>query len=395
MVQVPTHYVGREQALVKHIFLKQYLDSLVHKIASVFDEVVYVDGFSGPWKSGSESYADTSFGIALKALTDAQQSWASMAHRPRTVRMTAHLVEREDGPFQELSGIGSHFPAVRVVPHHANFLNIAPMIAAAIPLRAFSFVFVDPKGFFDLAALKPLISRNLCEVVFNLMFDYGNRFTQLPSMAPTYDKLFPGVDWHSRFAAARDNRAATPQDRKAAFLSCFKEALRNVGGFEYIADVDIQYPGKERTFYFLVYGTRRPPGIEVFRDCQLKALEVQSSISGVKKIEAAEARGQLELLSSMNEMREDPRLTFLRREKADAKRMLIESIPPQPNVVRWGHLWAKVLSEHAVRRTELGKMAGELRKAEIIHFPEWTAGKRVPNDEYRVSRGKNWSPGVL
>ncbi|WP_444854877.1 three-Cys-motif partner protein TcmP [Sphingosinicella sp.] len=376
---------------MKHIFLKQYLDSLVHKIASAFDEVVYVDGFSGPWKSSGENYTDTSFGIALKALTDAQQSWANMAHRPRNVRMTAHLVEREDEPFQELSGIGSHFPAVRVIPHHKDFLNIAPTIAAAIPSRAFSFVFVDPKGFLDLAALKPLISRNLCEVVFNLMFDYGNRFTQLPSMAPTYDRLFPGVDWNSRFAAARDDSAATPQGRKAIFLACFKEALRNIGGFEYIADVDVQYPGKDRTFYFLVYGTRRPPGIEVFRDCQLKALEAQSSIAGVKKIEAAQARGQLELLSSMNEMREDPRLAFLRSEAANAKRMMVGSIPAPPKTVQWGHLWAKVLSDHAIRKTELNKIAAELRKADVLHFPDWIPGKRVPDEEYGVARGQNWS----
>lgn len=309
--------------------------------------------------------------------------------------MTAHLVEREHESFQELSGIGSHFPAVRVTPYHADFLSIAPTVAAAIPPRAFSFVFVDPKGFFDLAALKPLISRNLCEVVFNLMFDYGNRFTRLPSMAPTYDKLFPGVDWHSRFAAVRDNPAATPQDRKAAFLACFKEALRNVGGFEYVADVDIKYPGKDRTFYFLVYGTRRPSGIEVFRDCQLKALEAQSSISGVMKIEAAQARGQLELLSSMNEMREDPRLAFLRCEKANAQRMMIGFVPASPSTIRWDQVWPRVLSEHAIRRTELGKVAAELRKAKVLHFPDWAAGKRVPDDDYRVTRGDRWSPDEL
>src|SRR3954469_17979299 len=63
------HYAGREQTLVKHHFLKHYLERLIHKIASAYDEVVYVDGFSGPWQHRGEAFEDTSFGIALRALT--------------------------------------------------------------------------------------------------------------------------------------------------------------------------------------------------------------------------------------------------------------------------------------------------------------------------------------
>lgn len=96
----------------------------------------------------------------------------------------------------------------------------------------------------------------------------------------------------------------------------------------------------------------------------------------------------------MNEMREDPRLAFLRCEKADAQRMMIGLVPAPPNTIRWSHLWARVLSEHAIRRTELSKMAAELRKAEILHFPDWAAGTRVPDDGYRVARGDKWSPDV-
>jgi hypothetical protein len=61
-------YAGREQAWVKHYFLGNYLERLVHKVAASFDTIVYVDGFSGPWKSEAEDFADTSFGIALEAL---------------------------------------------------------------------------------------------------------------------------------------------------------------------------------------------------------------------------------------------------------------------------------------------------------------------------------------
>ena len=38
-----TDYKGREQSYVKHIFLERYLESLVHKTASAYGHVVYVD----------------------------------------------------------------------------------------------------------------------------------------------------------------------------------------------------------------------------------------------------------------------------------------------------------------------------------------------------------------
>ena len=44
-------YVGREQSYVKHVFLERYLETLVHKTASKYPHIVFVDGFAGPWQS--------------------------------------------------------------------------------------------------------------------------------------------------------------------------------------------------------------------------------------------------------------------------------------------------------------------------------------------------------
>ena len=68
-------YAGREQSYVKHVFLERYLEALVHKTASKYSNIVYVDGFAGPWQSANEQFHDTSFGIALAALRNAKASW--------------------------------------------------------------------------------------------------------------------------------------------------------------------------------------------------------------------------------------------------------------------------------------------------------------------------------
>ncbi len=51
----PEFYRGREQTYLKHFFLEKYLERVAWNILSFRDEFVYVDGFSGPWKSEDEA----------------------------------------------------------------------------------------------------------------------------------------------------------------------------------------------------------------------------------------------------------------------------------------------------------------------------------------------------
>jgi three-Cys-motif partner protein len=64
-------YVDREQTQAKHFILKRYLQALAFKVLRHWD-IAYVDGFSGPWKSETTDFADTSFMIAIQVLKDAQ-----------------------------------------------------------------------------------------------------------------------------------------------------------------------------------------------------------------------------------------------------------------------------------------------------------------------------------
>ena len=385
---VPPEYTGREQAYIKHLFLRQYLGRLVHKIGSFADQIVYIDGFSGPWMSGAEDYGDTSFSIALKALTEAQTSWSRMPGRPRQVRMHAHLVERDEGPFQQLKTIGSHYPAVSVTPYHEDFLNVVGAIANAIPRGAFSFLLVDPKGFaLDMARLKPLLDRDRSEVVFNFMFDFANRFTSLKQLQATFDRLFVGVDWRGELDQLEENSGTTPDERKQAFLRWFKQAVRNVGGFRYVADVEIRYPGKGRTFYYLVYGTRKPAGIEVFRDCQIKALEEQALVAGRMHVQALAANGQGFLFGPPEPPRDRRLDAALEREQAAAREMLLKIVPGDGRSIPWEQVWPAVLSEHVVSRRGLGRIAAELRKEGRLAIPAWSSDrKQVPEEGYRLSR---------
>ena len=403
MLPDPANYVGREQAYVKHYFLARYLERLIFKIASAYDEVIYVDGFSGPWQDTDERFQDTSFGIALSTLRRAKQAWATVGNPGlrRQVQMTAHLVERDGVAFARLRALQSMFPDVRVVPHHGDFTGIAPKIADSLSPRAFAFVFVDPKGWkVDLSAISPLIARDNCEVVFNFMFDFINRFalSDDAGISGQLDRLIPGRDWRSRIRAIDKQEQAGagavagysgPDARKGVLVEEFRKALGEAGRYRYVADVDVLRPTKDRTLYFLIYGTRRPQGVEVFRDCHVSSLEQQSDIRGRRKLEGREKEsGQKELLTSTNQMGPDRSMVSLLREEQRARQLLHNLVPSEGPGIRWDTIWPEVLTRCVIRLTALKRIANEDRKAGILDFPGWPTGtKRTPEDGYLVRRG--------
>jgi site-specific DNA recombinase len=140
-------YKGREQSYVKHVLLEQYLETLVHKTASAYPRIVYVDGFAGPWQNSNEQFEDTSFGIALRALRRAKASWKAIG---RDVKMTALLVEKNAAAYKQLETLPPKFPDVAVVPLNGDFISLIPTILTKIPTDAFAFFLLDPKGWVPL-----------------------------------------------------------------------------------------------------------------------------------------------------------------------------------------------------------------------------------------------------
>lgn len=104
-------YEGREQALVKHTFLDKYMPAQIPKVVSWAENFVYVDLFAGPWQSKSGDYSDTSFGIALRRMSEAK---AKQAELFRSVKMNAHLVEKNPENYAELMEAVKRFPDVEI-----------------------------------------------------------------------------------------------------------------------------------------------------------------------------------------------------------------------------------------------------------------------------------------
>jgi three-Cys-motif partner protein len=382
-------YAGREQSYVKHVFLENYLESLVHKTASAYPHIIYVDGFAGPWQSANERLEDTSFGIALSALCKAKESWKQMG---RNVRMSAHLVERDATAYARLAEVPKRFPDASVSTYSGDFVRLIPTILKVIPSDAFTFFLIDPKGWrIPLLQLAPLLSRANSEVIFNFMFDFINRAVNIgdTNIVAGLNELIPQGDWRSKItkAEAQGGGNLTPEARKKVLVGAFTESLGKLGNYRFVAETTILRPLKDRPLYCLCYATRHPRGIEVFRDCQVKALEEQSATRAAVKLQhAAKTSGQAEMFGSLHDMGPDELNAFLAGERREAERSLLELTPQRPRAIRYETLWPEVLARHIIRRPQVNELAVKLRKAQELEFPDWEKGKRVPQPSYRTWR---------
>lgn len=380
-------YSGREQAYVKHYFLSTYIERLVHKVAGSFAQVVYVDGFSGPWQSADEDFSDTSFGIALLALRAAKVSWSKL---DRQVQMKALLVEKSPKAFRALEGLQAKYPDVQIKAFNADFRGTIDQLLAEIPTSAFAFLLLDPKGWkIPMEQIAPLLRRPNSEVLFNFMFEFVNRAASMstPATVAGLDELLPIGRWRENLAMVgaglSEERAAA---RKTVLIDAFREVLRELGDYRYVAEVPVLRPVRDRLLYSLIYATRSATGIEVFRDSQIKTLTEQDTVRSATKAKASRTAGQSEMFGTPEEMGPDLTQQFLRGERAAAPRALVEIAPIAPATISWGQLWPQVLALHAVRRTELNGIAVKLRNEGRLLFPDWQPGKRVPQAVYRVQR---------
>jgi three-Cys-motif partner protein len=116
------NYTNREQSYIKHCLLEEYLPEWAYKVGSTWNELVYVDGFAGPWQTVDADYADTSFGMATQALQHCQ---TGLRARGRDLRLISILVDQDKKAFEELKRFAAaqSKPGFMVNALHGQFIG--------------------------------------------------------------------------------------------------------------------------------------------------------------------------------------------------------------------------------------------------------------------------------
>lgn len=272
-----TAYAGREQTFAKHFVLRRYLQALAFKMlqAQPNRPFLYIDAFSGPWRSGTERREDTSFSIALNVLSDVVQSLRGKGLSPQ---VRAVFVEKDKRAFTELEEAVRSFPLVGATVFNGTFESKVSEIASTVG-EAFAFTFVDPKGWsgMPLPAMRALLHGRHREALVNLMAYAIGRHVEdgRASVRGGFDTLFGDERWWDDYQMLKSEMG----NGEAAFRMLYLRRLQTTCGYKYATTTRIRWPGKDRTYFYLAYGTNSPAGIEAFRQTEKACVAEQEEVA--------------------------------------------------------------------------------------------------------------------
>ena len=95
-----------------------------------------------------------------------------------------------------------------------------------------------------------------------------------------------------------------------------------------------------------------------------------------------EQSNQAEMFDSMLDMAPDRTERRLEDKKVKAAKLVRKLLPLSPDHMPYRRLWASVLAECIVKRTDVNAICGAMKKAGELASPDWGPGKRVPKDQY-------------
>ncbi len=376
-------YDGREQTKAKHFILRRYLQALAFKVLN-FTDVTYVDGFSGPWETRTESFEDSSFMISIAVLKDAQEQ---LAKRGKERKIRCFFCERDPEAFAKLQAAVApyHEPAkgFEIQTHGGEFTDAVDDIKAFIG-KSFALIFIDPTGWtgygFDL--IKPLITPRLTEVLINYMYDFINRGVAMsdPKTVASFDPILGGPNWGDRL-----DPELAKEDRGLAAEKLFRETLQATGNFDCVVSTRIYRPTIDRPHFFLTYATKDKVGLATFRDTEYKALKQQATDrAAAMERKRAELSGSADMFAGMDAAIRTERVDeFVAREKAKAEEYVLGLLAENGGEVSFGSLWFSVLQDFVLRVTNVKDVCVTLAKAGKIDNT-WGKGSAKPKDDTLV-----------
>jgi three-Cys-motif partner protein len=377
-------YEGREQSQVKHFILRKYLERFAIIIGlGRADSVTYVDCFSGPWNVRSTELKDSSFSIALAELRKAQNTCRARGHE---LMLRCFFLEENKSAYDELLAFAER------VKEHATIATKQARLQEAVPgildfIRAshtptFPFILIDPTGWtgFELDVITPLLKLRPGEVLVNFMTSFIRRFIKSPDAATqrSFDRVFGCFK-----PQLAELQKLTSEDLDDALVDAYSRLLRETGGFSHICKAIVLHPDIDSTHFHLIYATRNPAGVEVFKEAEKAAMNLQQELrAGAKSRKRTEISGP-ELFAP--EVMDDPahaanlRVRYLEKSKG-----AVAELVNVKERVTFDEVWLLAMSYPIVQEADLKQWIMEWQTRGQIRLEGLKPRQRVPQRKGRV-----------
>lgn len=276
-------YEGREQASVKHFLLESYLERLIMiTTQGGYSRVAYVDAFAGPWKSARSDLGDTSFARAIDVMEGCRVQIARQFGR--SIYFRALFVERDPARYTELKRFAEakSTDCIDITAINEDFSESAESVARWIRDDEIAFLLIDPTGWKDVISpktLAPLLRKRNVEILINVMWNFINLATGHASQDSNLKDIF-GDQFHTLIRSGEGRggrqwmRAYLDRLRGAVGVSTSTSRIR-------MAWFPVEFPSKDRVFYYLVYVTHHEKGIIVFLEESERTLHYQREVKFV------------------------------------------------------------------------------------------------------------------
>jgi len=371
-------YAGREQTLVKHFILRKYLERFAYIVGSHWEVLTYVDCFSGPWNARSDKFEDSSFAIGLKELRNARDALAKQ--RGRNVRLRCFFLEKDRAAYAKLKEFADGVTDARIetrnAPLEESILEITNFVRSG-GAKAFSFVFIDPTGWtgFEMETITPLLRLDPGEVLINFMMGHIRRFLDSPQeeTQDSFRRLFGSGSFRAKV------EGLAKLDREDAAIEEYARNAKSVGGFSFGCNAIVLHPEKDRTHFNLIYLTRNPKGIEVFKDAEKKAMEVQETARAeAQQRKRVAHKGQSELFGSKI-FHDSAHYESLRDRYLQKARSLVLRALESKRRLLYDDAWMLALSEPMSWESDLKDWIEAWRKEGRLEISGMKPRQRVPH----------------
>jgi three-Cys-motif partner protein len=376
---LPPEYHQREQTFVKHLILRGYLQKVAYHILSAWDDFTFVDGFSGPWEARSEEFSDTSFGIAIKELREVRETFRD---RGKTKNLRCIFVEKDGASFERLNGAVAEAHDLRPRAIHGLFEEKIPEVRRYVD-TSFALTFVDPTGWnIDLSRIAPLLKQR-GEVLINFMYEHFKRFVEdeRPEIRASYDKPFGGLPWREMI----EKHLSLGLSKEQAILETFKTAVKEVAGFDYVASARIRHRKLDKSHFYLIYGTRHPKGLEVFRQVERTALSAEEFFRIEARDREVSDAGQRGLFENLPHNAEETASAHWAQEVRQA-RDHCERLIARNELVTFEALARQIQEQFSVILPELKNLLVDMKNDGLIEFGGLTARQRKPDKGITIRR---------
>lgn len=369
-------YDGREQSYLKHFVLSEYLLRFGPIIGKHWSTINYIDSFAGPWEARHPEYRDTSFGIAVESFRAVRQKVRELYGKNLTVR--CRFLEKDASAYARLDEYARSLPDIAAAALKTEFEVAVPDLVRFVreQRNAFTFVFIDPKGWsgFAMDVIAPLLQLSSNEVLINFMTGHIRRFLEDEKSAASFVRLF-GRDIRDQFAGLTGD----PREERA--IREYMRSVRRTGRYLYVGSAIVFKPEIETPHFHLMYATRDNKGARAFKEVEEKLFEITTEVrASAKERRRVERTSQMSMFtpaeihpsSAMN----DRRARYLLMARDRVQQRLVHS-----GRIAYEKIWRTALAHPLVWESDLKEWIADWTAAGQLHIPTLTGRRTVPQLE--------------